>query len=188
MNLARPAQSSHRMHPGDIDQLFRQHAALLERQLARQYPRIADAAADAVQHAFSKLTTTDTVVQEPIRWVARSASNYMIDLLRRGRRIASLDEQPVIARSAASPPDIALEDEDERARRARILQRGLTEIDEPMRSALIMMYMQGRNYREIADATGLALSSVGTILLRGRKRLRALVERDLRGWQVESSA
>jgi len=173
------------MHAGDIDQLFRQHAALLERQLARQFPRVAESAGDAVQHAFAKLAVTDSAVQEPLRWVARSASNYMIDQLRRGRRLSSLDEQSSIARTAEAPPDISLEDEDERARRARILQRGLTEIDEPMRSALIMMYMQGRSYKEIAEATGLALASVGTILLRGRKRLRALVERDLRGWQVE---
>lgn len=176
------------MNAGDIDQLFRQHAALLELQLARQFPRMADAAPDAVQHAFLKLSSTDTVVQEPIRWVARSASNYMIDLLRRGRRLCSLDQQAAIARTVEAPPDITLEDDDERARRARILLRGLNELDEPMRSALIMMYMQGRNYREIAEATGLALSSVGTILLRGRKRLRVLVEREMRGWKVETSA
>lgn len=171
-----------------VDGLYRRHAYALIEQLRRQYPLVGDAADDAVQHAFSRLAQTDVPVRDPMSWVARSANNFMIDVLRRGKRHelagSASDMEPWLPPSEGPDAD----DVEERELRAAALWRALRQIDEPQHTALIMMYMQGCNYRQIAEATGLAMASVGTILLRARKRLRTLVEAELRGHAVAMRA
>jgi len=164
-----------------VDALYRSNARALERQLRRQYPTIADASADAVQHAFGKLAISDVPLREPMSWVGRICNNFMIDVLRRGRRQDSYGTPGELDRWMS--PTVGHEADDrqeEEEQRASALRRALAQIDEPMHTALIMMYLQGCNYRQIAEATGLALASVGTILLRARKRMRVLLEAELR--------
>jgi RNA polymerase sigma-70 factor (ECF subfamily) len=138
----------------------------------------ADAAADATQDAF--LSAFKAMRQfrggSFKAWMLRIVTNTCYDQLRwKKRRPAdSLDDLPVeddrlqSLRDPAELPDEALE----RQEMGRAIQAGIRTLPPEQRVVLVLSDVQGLNYQEIADATGLSLGTVKSRLSRGRARLR----------------
>ncbi|MBI4297581.1 MAG: sigma-70 family RNA polymerase sigma factor [Chloroflexi bacterium] len=137
----------------------------------------ADVAEDAAQEAFIRaFRALKKFHGGSFRaWLFSIAANACKDeLRRRGRRPVSLetleeeDALPEPASSPAeSPEEVALSRELHRA-----VARGLGQMPEEQRLAVILRDIQGLSYEEIAQATGTALGTVKSRLLRGRLYLR----------------
>lgn len=162
------------MDPLAVEQLYAARANDLAAQLARQFPRQREHAADAVQHAFLKLAACDDVVLDPGGWVARTANNYMIDQVRKETRLVReadsfrLDDMPAASRAPGHRQEVG----DTVAE----LRRALDVIGDPGRAMLVLKYMHGYDYGQIADALGVPRASIGTTLLRARRRLRDVLQ------------
>jgi RNA polymerase sigma-70 factor (ECF subfamily) len=60
--------------------------------------------------------------------------------------------------------------------RRELIDRALATLPEDMRVVIVLRDVQGLDYREIADVTGLPLGTVESRLFRARQRLRPLLE------------
>ncbi len=103
-------------------------------------------------------------------WLYRVALNTALSHGRRpaGRREWSAGAGEVIARvpDRAPAPDEALE----ATERLERLYRAIERLDETDR-ALVMLYLEERSYREMADVLGISESHVGVKLHRIRRRM-----------------
>ncbi len=163
------------MDPIAVDRLYRARAAELTAQLMRQYPRQRDCAADAVQHAFAKLAESGQPVHDPSGWVARTASNYVIDQLRKARRLVQETDEFRLDQLPALTAELDGESAEERRFALDAMHRALDLVGEPGRTMLVLKYMHGCDYAQIADALNIPKASVGTTLLRARRKLRDLL-------------
>ena len=105
----------------------------------------------------------------PRSWLFTVAANLARDeartVIRRKKHLALLEGE-MSGRSSSDDPARAVVEEEERAR----LRRALDALGEGDREVLLL-WDAGLDYREIAEATGLAVGSVGTTLARARRRL-----------------
>jgi len=155
----------------DFDAVFDEHYADLVR-YCRRLAGDEDSAEDLAQESMFRLFGIEVQVDSGnVRaWLFTTATNlardrYRIDTNR--RRL--LEVHPVHAEARESP-DRALERKEERAR-VRAALDGLKPRD---REVLLMRY-SGFSYREIADAIGVAATSIGTLLARAEKRFTEVV-------------
>lgn len=103
-------------------------------------------------------------------WMYRIAVNTAITGLRKLRAAgatSSLDE--TVAETLEAPPDAALDD-----RLAR-LHAAIRQL-EPVQRAMVMMFLDGLPYREIAAALGTTENAVGVRMHRIRARLGELLK------------
>ena len=63
-----------------------------------------------------------------------------------------------------------------RSERTRALSVALAEITDDQRAAIVLYDVEGYDYAEIADMTGVSLGTVKSRIHRGRLALRALLE------------
>jgi RNA polymerase sigma-70 factor (ECF subfamily) len=108
-------------------------------------------------------------------WLVTILRNLFIDRCRHARRGQTLsiqDEVPAPAPDDAAPPwaDVTPEQ----------LRAALSELDGEFRHAYELHALEGWSYRRIADELGIPLSTVGTRLLRARRKLRVILLRSLR--------
>lgn len=101
-------------------------------------------------------------------WMYRVALNTAISFARaartRDRRAVSLEQSEAAAQTEAPPPP-ALDE------RIAALDRFLHSLDELDR-ALVVLYLEDRSYREIADILGISETNVGTKLSRMKRKMR----------------
>jgi RNA polymerase sigma-70 factor (ECF subfamily) len=96
-------------------------------------------------------------------WLYRTAVRRGLDELRRVTRRARYEPLLRLAGSTPSPEDAAVAGEARgRVRRTLLSLR-------PDRATLLVLRGQGLSYDELADATGVTPSSVGTLLRRARQ-------------------
>ena len=108
-------------------------------------------------------------------WMYRVALNVAISRMRqmgRDRRIVAPHAIPL----EPADPQTQGDDADERLTRLRYL---MTKLDEFER-ALLLLHLEERSYREIAEVLGIRESNVGTKLNRLRQRLRELTVEELK--------
>lgn len=140
------------------------------------------AAEDATQDAFIKAwQRIDTFRGGSFRsWLFTIAANQSRDELRRRQRrpAQSLDA----ARDDPDRPDLdppgnepAPDAEAERAEMRAALERALMTLPDDWREVVVLSDIQGMDYREIAEATGLALGTVKSRLSRARGHLRTVI-------------
>ena len=60
--------------------------------------------------------------------------------------------------------------------RTRILRRALAQITDDQRTAIVLFDVEGYDYAEIAEMTGVSLGTVKSRIHRGRLALRGLLE------------
>jgi len=100
-------------------------------------------------------------------WMYRIALNVAISHRRsveiRRRHVAELD-----AEELESVPDPTGHDPDDRVRE---LYRVIDRLDD-LNRALVLLYLEGRNYQEISDVLGISETNVSTKLSRLKQRLR----------------
>ncbi len=142
-----------------------------------------ETAADATQEAFlNAYKNLSRFRGDSFRsWLTRIALNAATDILRvRKRRPADPfpeweDEtwQPP-ADESASPERTAILNH-----RSRAIARAMGHITEDQRMAIVLFDIEGYDYQEIADMTGVSLGTVKSRIHRGRLALRDLLAPDM---------
>jgi RNA polymerase sigma-70 factor (ECF subfamily) len=127
-------------------------------------------AEDATQEVFVRAWNQLHTFQLDRRfstWLLSIASHHCIDVLRRRRPTAPLDDVALYVESDdPAPEDIALQGE-----QRDIVQRLLNTLPEKYRSVTVLRYYNDLSYDEIARLTGLTESAVKTQLHRARRML-----------------
>jgi RNA polymerase sigma-70 factor, ECF subfamily len=139
-----------------------------------------DQASDAVQEAFfSAFRNLTSFRGGSVRsWLSRICVNAAMDA-QRARRRRPVQPYPEFedetwqppAGEATDPERIALTGE-----RARVLNAALAGITDDQRAAIVLFDVEGYDYAEIAEMTGVSLGTVKSRIHRGRLALRALLE------------
>lgn len=142
-----------------------------------------DLAADATQdayvrayaslHRFRRSSSFST-------WLYRIVVNVSLDGLRRRSKLpeplAVTDEdderRDVDVADLSHDPQRAAEQQERR----EIVQRGLMELSEDHRSALVLYDLNGLSYEEIAEVVGIPLGTVKSRINRARLALRDILE------------
>jgi RNA polymerase sigma-70 factor (ECF subfamily) len=142
-----------------------------------------ESAADAVQEAlFSCYRNLDRFRGDSFRsWLTRIALNAATDVLRyRKRRPA--DPYPEWEDEAWQPPageEASPEKSAMRRQTAQALNTAMAEITSDQRTAILLYDVEGFDYQEIADMTGVSLGTVKSRIHRGRLALRELLGADM---------
>ena len=151
-------------------------AALLERhrgivlKVAGTYCRDPDDRADLAQEIAAQLWRAYPGY-DPARsfstWMYRSALNVAISSVRshahRLRHVDALEESTDEFADSGDDPETAL--------RLRTLQQVIARL-QPLERALVLLYLDERSHREIADILGLSEGNVATKLSRIKQRIR----------------
>jgi RNA polymerase sigma-70 factor (ECF subfamily) len=139
-----------------------------------------DQAADAVQEAFfSAYRNLSRFRGGSVRsWLSRICVNAAMDAQRAKKRrpvqpYPELDDESWQPRAGeeADPERTAVS-----AERSRVLAAALTEITDDQRVAIVLFDVEGYDYAEIAEMTGVSLGTVKSRIHRGRLALRAVLE------------
>jgi RNA polymerase sigma-70 factor, ECF subfamily len=139
-----------------------------------------DQAADVVQEAFFSAYRNLASFRGGIvrSWLSRIAVNAAMDL-QRARKRRPIQPYPELEDDSWQPP--AGEDADpERqvvtAERVRALNAALAAIGADQRAAIVLFDVEGFDYAEIAEMTGVSLGTVKSRIHRGRLALRRSLE------------
>ena len=139
-----------------------------------------DQAADAVQEAFfSAYRNLATFRGGSLRsWLGRIAVNAAMDMQRARKRRPS-QPYPELEDESWQPPAGAESDPERIAvltERTKALSGALAEITDDQRAAIVLYDVEGYDYAEIAEMTGVSLGTVKSRIHRGRLALRGLLE------------
>lgn len=150
-----------------IQELIEQHHALLYRYAYRLCGSTADAE-DLTQQTY-------LIAHEKLHQLrdASSAKSWLCTILRHAYLKLRQGRPPTRPLSSAEQ---CPEPTDESSYDEEALQRGLCELGEEYRSAVILYYFQELSYKEIAEVLGVPLGTVMSRLSRGKTLLKELLE------------
>ena len=156
-------------------QLVRENDARL-RKICRVYADGAEAQRDLYQDILVELWRSFSSFEgdaEPSTWLYRVALNTALshDRSKVVRDEATLDTDHPVWTDGVSRPDERL-DRDEKLDRLYVAIDRLDDVDK----ALVMMYLDEKSYREMADVLGLSESHVGVKLHRVKNKLASWLE------------
>ena len=139
-----------------------------------------DQASDVVQEAFfSAYRNLAAFRGGSVRsWLNRIAVNAAMDL-QRARRRRPVQPYPEFEDESWQPPtgpDVDPEGITLDLERTRALEDALRSIGEDQRAAIVLFDVEGYDYGEIAEMTGVSLGTVKSRIHRGRLALRAKLE------------
>ena len=149
------------MEPGAFERLVAEHQQMVYC-VALSHCRDAAAAEDVAQEAFLKAYRSMDGFRKQSRvktWLYSVARNTAVDYVRRRRK-----EQP-----ARIPDRAAPEPAEDRSGRVMEVINGLRE---DYREIMLLRYVQGLTYTEIARTVGASAASVGEKLFRIRELVR----------------
>jgi RNA polymerase sigma factor (sigma-70 family) len=154
----------------DFDNIYREQRGAVERHLVYLTGDRA-LAEDLAQETFGRLyelglTRDDVALRNPRGWLLTVASNLAYNHFRGEGRRAAREEA-----TAASAPVVAASDLD-----AVLDVRAALGTLDARDHIVLMLRHTGFSYAEIAEAVGLAPSSIGTILARAQGRFRSAYE------------
>lgn len=157
-----------------LDDLFREHGEFLRRLAGRLCRRTFDPD-DLVQDVLERTVQHFDRLPDGVdhrAWMSRVMRNLFIDQLR--RRASSPPATSMDAEPLAPPPDAAewWERLDAEAIRAK-----LAEVPEELRAAFELFALEGCSYQVIAERLGVPKATVGTRILRARRKLKQLFTR-----------
>ena len=152
-----------------FQELLERHRKIVFK-VASTYARHADDRADLAQEIVAQCWRAYPNY-DPARpfstWMYRIALNVAISFVRgaahRDRHSVALDE---------SLHDVADDAEPEADERVRALYRFIDQLD-GLNRALLLLYLEERSYREIADILGISETNVATKISRLKQRIRA---------------
>jgi RNA polymerase sigma-70 factor (ECF subfamily) len=139
-----------------------------------------DQASDVVQEAFfSAYRHLASFRGGSVRsWLGRIAINAAMDI-QRARRRRPVQPYPELEDEAWQPPAPSTVEPERTAiaaERSRALAAALAGITPDQRAAIVLFDIEGYDYQEIADLTGVSLGTVKSRIHRGRLALRTLLE------------
>lgn len=152
------------------------------RAVARNLVRNTTEVEDLVQDAFEKALRSITRIEltgNPRGWMVTILHNLHID---RCRRLARMRPH-VPCDDAANDLPAAPPDDGEPPIWSRIttedVRRAAAQLPRDLREVYVMYALEGRSYLEVAEALGIPKATVGTRLLRARRRLKQLLTAEL---------
>ena len=161
-----------------LDTEVRRHEPVLSAIATRLCRDPADAR-DLVQDTFERAVRAWSRLPEDANvraWLITILNRLFIDRCRRTRRTTPIDADvvplEVPCAEPAAPPAWARVT-------AEQLARAVERLDDEFRRAYELHAIQGRSYKEIAAALEIPPSTVGTRLLRARRKLRDLLMQEL---------
>ncbi|HET7027431.1 MAG TPA: sigma-70 family RNA polymerase sigma factor [Candidatus Limnocylindrales bacterium] len=171
-----------RARGGDLDafnDLVAHHQDHLWALVVRMVPD-RDQASDAVQDAFlSAWRNLSGFRGGSVRsWLGRIAINAAMDAQRARKRRPS-QPYPELEDDSWQPPAGAADDPERTvvaSERSHVLAVALAGITADQRTAIVLFDIEGYDYQEIADLTGVSLGTVKSRIHRGRLALRGLLE------------
>jgi RNA polymerase sigma-70 factor (ECF subfamily) len=138
-----------------------------------------DQAADAVQEAFTSAYRNLAAFRGgSVRsWLTRIAANAALDMqrLRKRRPVQPYPEFEDDSWQPAAPSQDTPEALSTRAEQTRALRAALATITPDQRAAIILFDVEGYDYLEIAQMTGVSLGTVKSRIHRGRLALREVL-------------
>ncbi|HEX9092410.1 MAG TPA: sigma-70 family RNA polymerase sigma factor [Coriobacteriia bacterium] len=139
-----------------------------------------DQASDAVQEAFfSAFRHLDSFRGGSVKsWLNRICVNAAMDT-QRARKRRPVQPYPELEDEAWQPPAGAESDPERiavQAERTKALSGALAAITDDQRAAIVLYDVEGYDYAEIAEMTGVSLGTVKSRIHRGRLSLRGLLE------------
>jgi RNA polymerase sigma-70 factor (ECF subfamily) len=163
---------------GAFNQLVEAYQDLCHALVARLVPD-PDQAADAVQEAFFSAYRNLRSYRGPSfrGWLTRIAVNAAMDL-QRARKRRPVSPYPELEDESWQPPAGPETDPETiagAAERGRALAAALAAIATDQRTAIVLYDVEGYDYAEIAQMTGVSLGTVKSRIHRGRLALRALL-------------
>jgi len=167
---------------GDLDS-FNDLVELYQDQLFALVVRMVpdrDQAADVVQEGFfSAFRNLHSFRGGSVKaWLSRICVNAAMDT-QRARKRRPVQPYPELEDDSWQPP-AGDEADPERtavlAERTRALNRALASITDDQRAAIVLYDIEGYDYAEIADMTGVSLGTVKSRIHRGRLALRDRLE------------
>jgi RNA polymerase sigma-70 factor (ECF subfamily) len=171
-----------RARQGDLD-AFNDLVSLYQDQLFALVVRMVpdrDQASDAVQEAFfSAFRHMGAFRGGSVKsWLNRICVNAAMDT-QRARKRRPVQPYPELEDESWQPPAGAEVDPERiavQAERSRALSGALAEITLDQRAAIVLYDVEGYDYAEIAEMTGVSLGTVKSRIHRGRLALRSLLE------------
>jgi RNA polymerase sigma-70 factor, ECF subfamily len=124
-----------------------------------------DVTALAFERAYRKRASYDPGRGSQRSWLFGIARNAALDELRRRRRTAPLETEPV-----------APEDDVERALRRAAVRTALTELPARDRELIALKFHAGLDNSELAAVLGVSVSNAGTRLHRALTKLREILD------------
>lgn len=131
---------------------------------AVKHLRDTDAAKDVVQESFARLwTKVDQVDGAKAKsYLFTTAHHVIVDMVRKdGRSTRMEDRHEHIRTTSSAEPDLK-----------EVLEAALATLPPIQRSVVLLRDLEGYNYEEIAELTGLNLSQVKVYIYRGRTALK----------------
>ncbi|WP_026370067.1 sigma-70 family RNA polymerase sigma factor [Kallotenue papyrolyticum] len=144
-----------------------------------------DATQEILVRAYTRLASYDPSYKFST-WLFSIANNYCIDLLRRRRaQVVDLDEVAYSLPSSAPGPEHQALDQEQRA----AVARAVNQLPVAYRQMTVLRYYLDLSYEEIAQVTGLPVSTIKTRLHRARRQLESLLAAEgALPWTAETRA
>jgi RNA polymerase sigma-70 factor, ECF subfamily len=165
--------------PQQFTDLIRQNRKLIHK-IARVYCRDSTDRDDVVQEIVVQLWRSRDRYDDRFAlstWIYRIALNVAISFFRRERRHRE-HRQNDTEHLISIPAEHLVDHDVERNEDLETLHRCIDELD-ALNKALVLLYLDGKDYASIADILGITLTNVATKLSRIKKTLkRAFEERD----------
>jgi len=134
-----------------------------------------DIAEDLTQDVLLRLVKSkEGHLENPTAWLYRVARNVIIDHYRSRRTEPLLDPAGAVSPDPAEDP-FAEDPQEAHRELAGCLRSLVAELDEPYRSAITAVDLDGQTQTEFAHTTGLSISGMKSRVQRGRHQLRTLL-------------
>jgi len=162
-------------------QIVERYEAPLTRYLRRLGLQRPEDQEDVLQDVFIKIYQNLAGFDKRLKfssWVYRIAHNETMSWFRKhnvrpeGHTVADSDEILRFVQASESDQE-ALFDEEVNA---EALNQALQGLDEKYRTVLILRYFEHKEYEEISDILRIPAGSVGTLLHRGKQRLKSAID------------
>ena len=158
----------------NIEELYKKHYSDLYR-FAYQLSQSVDIAQDLVQEAFLKLGSQGRIKKGEIRniksWLFRVVHNTFITLKRREENHRRIESEIAYYETSETIPEKDFELEE----RKRIIRDEMKKLSE-FEYSLLILYGDGVSYADISEILNINKSSVGSYILRTRKKLAAVLK------------
>jgi RNA polymerase sigma-70 factor (ECF subfamily) len=153
--------------------------------LARALVKSSAEAEDLAQDAFEVALTRSPRREGPLRpWLGGILRNLARKRARTSVRRARRETRAAEPGTEAPSPELLVE----RAEAQQVVARHVLELDEPLRSTLLLRYYEGLNASQISERLGIPAGTVRWRLSRGLDVLRARLDEahggDRRRWAV----
>jgi len=169
LDLIERAQAGDRHAFGDLVHRYRSSIIGVVYRMCGDSQLAEDAAQEAFIRAWTNLPRYKP--RAPFRsWLYRIATNAALDVLRRQKPTADIDDLPL------SDPTLGPERVLVVAERASMVKEAVMALAPANRAALVLREYEGMSYQEIADTLDIPIGTVMSRLNYARKQLRVMLE------------